>query len=164
LGATDAMSDRIPVSEEGFQRMQEKLRQLKDEDRPRIEKALGDAREKGDISENAEFETARDELWMIDQKIGELEQKIALAYIVDPRKVPKDQIAFGCRVKVKDHDTGDVEVFELVGEGEAEPARNRISTTSPLAQGMIGGKVGDVLKITTPGGLVVFEVLEIGFA
>ncbi len=163
LGARELMVDRIPVSEEGFSRMQEKLKQMKEEDRPRMEKALGDAREKGDLSENAEFDTAREELWIIDQKIAELEQKIALAYIVDTRKVPKDQVAFGCRVRVKDRDTGDVETFELVGEGEAEPARNRISTTSPLAQGMIGGKVGDVLQITTPGGLVTFEVLEIGF-
>jgi transcription elongation factor GreA len=156
------MSDRIPVSQEGFDRMREKLRHMKEVERPRLEKALGDAREKGDLSENAEFDTAREELWIIDRKISELEQKTALAYIVDTSKLPKDTVAFGCRVKVKDHDTGDVETFELVGEGEADPMKNRISTTSPLAQGMMGGKVGDVLKIQTPGGIVTFEVLEIG--
>jgi transcription elongation factor GreA len=155
------MSDRIPVSQEGFDRMREKLRHMKEVERPRMEKALGDAREKGDLSENAEFDTAREELWIIDRKISEMEEKTALAYIVDTSKLPKDVVAFGCRVKVKDHDTGDIEKFELVGEGEADPMKNRISTTSPLAQGMMGGKVGDILKIQTPGGIVTFEILEI---
>jgi transcription elongation factor GreA len=155
------MADRIPVSQDGYDRMHEKLKHLKEVERPRLEKALGDAREKGDLSENAEFDTAREELWMIDGKISELEQKVALAYVVDTSKLPKDAVAFGCRVRVKDRDTGDVETFELVGEGEADPLRNRISTTSPLAQGMMGGKVGAVLKIQTPGGIVTFEVLAI---
>jgi transcription elongation factor GreA len=156
-----ATPDRTPVSQDGFDRLREKLRHLKEVERPRLEKALGDAREKGDLAENAEFDIAREELWLIDGKIADLEQKVACAYIVDTSKLPKGQIAFGCRVKVKDKDTGDVEVFELVGEGEADPMRNRISTTSPLAQGMMGGKAGDVLKIQTPGGVVTFEVLEI---
>jgi len=155
------MSDRIPVSEEGYRKIEEKLRWMKEEERPRLEKALGEAREKGDLSENAEFDTAREELWIIDRKIGELEQKLARAYIVDTSKLPKDAVAFGCRVRVKDHDTNEIETFELVGEGEADPMHNRISTTSPLAQGLMGARVGDILKIQTPGGLVTFEVLGI---
>lgn len=155
------MPDRIPLSQEGFDKLQEKLSWMKEQERPRLEKALGDAREKGDLSENAEFDVARDELWLIDSKIDDLEQKLACAYIVDKSKLPKGQVAFGSRVRVKDRDTGDVEVYVLVGEGESDPMRNRIATTSPLAQGMMGGKVGDVLKIQTPGGVLTYEVLGI---
>lgn len=156
------MTDRIPLSQEGYDKLQEKLRWMKEDERTRLEKALGDAREKGDLSENAEFDVAREELWIIDRKIAELEEKLAHAYIVDKSKLPKGVVAFGSRVKVKDRDTGDVEVYVLVGEGESEPANNRISTSSPLAQGMMGAKVGDVRKIQTPGGILTYEVLEIG--
>ena len=155
------MADRIPLSKEGYVKLVEKLRWMKEDERPRLEKALGDAREKGDLSENAEYDCAREELWQIDTKIGELEEKLAFSYIVDPTKLPKGQVAFGSRVKVKDKETGDIEEYFLVGEGEADPMKNRISTSSPLAQGMMGGKVGDVLTITTPGGTLVYEVLQI---
>jgi transcription elongation factor GreA len=155
------MADRVPVSREGYQRLEERLKRMKEVDRPRLEKALGDAREKGDLAENAEFDTAREELWIIDRKIAELEQTIATAYIVDTSKLPKGQVAFGCRVKVKDRETGDLDVFELVGEGEADPSNNRISCTSPLAQGLMGGKAGDVLQVRTPGGLLTLEVLAV---
>jgi transcription elongation factor GreA len=115
------MTERVPVSQDGLARMHERLHHMKEMERPRLEKALGDAREKGDLCENAEFDTAREELWIIDRKIAELEQKIACAYVVDTSRLPKGQVAFGCRVKVKDQETGDVEVFELVGDGEADP-------------------------------------------
>jgi transcription elongation factor GreA len=155
------MADRVPLSKEGYEKLQEKLRWMKEEERPRLEKALGDARDKGDLSENAEYDVAREELWQIDTKIGELEDKLAQAYIVDKSKLPKGQVAFGSTVKVKDRDTGDIEVYHLVGEGEADPMSNRISTSTPLGQGLMGGKVGDVLKIQTPGGILTYEVLEV---
>lgn len=152
--------DYIPMTKEGFAKLVEKLKHINEVERPRLEKSLGDAREQGDLSENAEFDEARRELWMLDALTGELQEKIARAQIIDGTKVVKDKIAFGSRVKVKDLDFGDVDDYQIVGEGESEPRSGKIGLGTPLADALVGHKVGDTVEYQAPGGKIRLEVLE----
>ena len=122
------------------------------------------ARDLGDLSENAEYHAAREDQGLLQAQIGLLRSKLAKAMIVDPSKMPKDSVVFGSRVKVKDLDIDEEETFELVGPGQDDPDKNRILTTSPIGQGLIGKKKGEVAEISVPRGTIRFKVLEIAFA
>lgn len=152
--------ESIPMTKEGFEKLREKLSHLHNVERPRLEKALGDAREQGDIAENAEFDEARRGLWMVDQQIGELEDKIGRAQIIDGTKVVKDKIAFGSIVKVKDLDYGDVDEYTIVGEGESDPRNGKVGLSTPLANALLGHKGGDKVEYQAPGGKIRLEILE----
>ena len=122
------------------------------------------ARAEGDLSENAEYHGARESLGMIRARANLLRDKLSRASIVDPSKIAKDAVAFGCTVVVKDLDTGDDEEFTLVGAGEEDYASGKILATSPLAQGLLGKKPGDRAEIQIPMGVARFEVVSIRFA
>jgi len=157
------MSDRIPMTRVGYDKLKAELDRLQNVEMPIIEERIGKARAEGDLSENAEFDYARESQGMMQAKINELRGRLSRAVFVDPSKVSKDEVAFGATVVVKDLDAGDEEEFTLVGAGEEDYLAGKILVTSPLAQGLMGKKVGDQAEIEVPMGTSRFEILEIRF-
>lgn len=155
--------DRIPMSREGYEKKKADLDRMKNVDMIEIAKRIAAARELGDLSENAEYHAAREDQGMLQARIDELERTLGRAYIIDKSTLPTDAVVFGARVKVKDLDGGDEEEFVLVGPGEEDYNSNRILTTSPIGQGLLGKKIGDVAEIQVPMGTLRFEVQHISF-
>jgi transcription elongation factor GreA len=156
-----AMSERVPMTRAGYDKLKAELDQLELVDMPEVETRIALARAEGDLKENAEYHGARETQGMIQAKINQLKDKLKRADIVDMSKLPKDQVNFGCTVVVKDLDFGDKEEFTLVGAGDEDLDTGRINIQSPLAQGLVGKKVGDKAEIEVPAGVNRFEVLDI---
>jgi len=157
------MSDRIPMTRTGYDKIKAELYDFENEQMPVIEKRIAAARAEGDLSENAEYHGARESQGMLQAKINMIRDKLSRADIVDMASLPKDQVVFGVTVKVKDLDFGDEEEFTLVGAGEEDYDAGKILITSPLAQGLLGKKQGEKAKIEVPGGTNNFEILELRF-
>jgi transcription elongation factor GreA len=157
------MSDRVPMTRAGYNKLKAEIDELQNERMPEIEKRIAAARAEGDLSENAEYHGARESQGMLQAKINLLKDKLARAAIMDTAKVVKDQVSFGCTVVVKDLDFGDKEEFTLVGAGEEDYDTGRINVASPLAQGLVGKKIGDRVEVEVPAGTNRFEILEIRF-
>ena len=128
-----------------------------------IGKRVAAARDLGDLSENAEYHAAREDQGMLQAKVNQIQDELNRADIIDPSTLPKDTVVFGCTVKVKDLDEGDEETFTLVGPGQENPDQNRILTGSPIGQGLLGKKKGQIAEIQVPRGTVRFKVLDIAF-
>ena len=158
-----AMSQRIPMTRTGYDKLKAELKIMQEEKMPEIEKRIADARSEGDLKENAEYHGARESQGMLQAKINMLSNKIARAEIVDTSKLPRDQVVFGATIVVKDLEFGDDEEFTLVGAGEEDYDSGRILVTSPLAQGLLGKKVGETAEVEVPAGTNCFEILEIRF-
>jgi transcription elongation factor GreA len=158
------MTDRIPMTRAGYDKLKAELDQMQNVEMLALEDRVGQARAEGDLTENAEYQGARESLEMLRARVHALREKLARAVILDPAKAPKDQVAFGMTVVVKDLDTGDEEEFTLVGAGEEDYAAGKILVTSPLAQGLVGRKVGDRVEIEVPMGVTRFEILSLRFA
>lgn len=156
-------SDRIPMSKDGYEKLKAQLDKMKNEDMPRIAEQIAQAREYGDLSENAEYDAAREAQGMLQARINDLQEKLARAMIVDKSTLPTDRVVFGSKVKVIDLDLNDEEVFILVGPGEEDYDQNKILLTSPIGQGLLAKKIGDVVEIVVPRGKLRFKILEIGF-
>jgi transcription elongation factor GreA len=157
------MSERVPMTRAGYNKLKAEIDELQNEKMPEIEQRIATARAEGDLSENAEYHGARESQGMLQAKINLLRDKLARASIVDNTKLPKDQVAFGCTIVVKDLDFGDKEEFTLVGAGEEDYDTGHINVASPLAQGFVGKKVGDRVEVEVPAGVNRFEILEIRF-
>lgn len=157
------MSERIPMTRAGYNKIKAEVELLQNVQMPEIEKRIATARAEGDLSENAEYHGARESQGMLQAKINLLRDKLARATIMDNTKLPKDQVAFGCTIVVKDLDFGDNEEFTLVGAGEEDYDSGRINVASPLAQGFVGKKIGDRVEVEVPAGVNRFEILEIRF-
>jgi transcription elongation factor GreA len=157
------MSDRIPMTRAGYDKLKADLDQMQNVEMPKLEERVGKARAEGDLSENAEYHGARESLEMLRARANVLRDKLSRAAMVDPAKVAKDEVAFGCTVTVKDLDTGDEEEFTLVGAGEENYAAGKILITSPLAQGLVGKKVGESVEIQVPMGTTRFEIVSFRF-
>jgi len=157
-------TDRIPVSKEGYEKKKAELDHLKNVEMHRITEQVAEARSFGDLSENAEYHAAREKQGELQAKINLLEDQLGRAYIVDRTNLPTDRVVFGSKVKVLDMDLDDEEEFTLVGPGDEDYDRNRILTSSPIGEGLIGKKVGEVVEIAVPQGTIKFKVLEIGIA
>ncbi len=155
------MSDRIPMTREGYNKIKEQVAHLEHEEMPKILKRLADARAEGDLKENAEYHGARESQGMLQAKINQLRGKLSLATIVDTSKLPKDEVAFGATVVVKDLEYQDEEEFTLVGAGEEDYDSGKILCTSPVGQGLMGKKVGERVEIDVPSGKLRFEILAI---
>ena len=155
--------DRVPMTPEGFEQAKKKLDHLKNVEMPRVQKALGDASEMGDLTENAEFDAAREEMWKLDTMISELETKVSLAEIFDPTKMKLDTVAIGATVKVEDVDRRGKDEFMLVGEGELREGVDTVSVTSPLGQALIGKKVGEVAEVQAPRGQMRYKITSIKY-
>ena len=157
------MSERIPMTRAGYNKIKAEINELENEQMPEIEKRIATARAEGDLSENAEYHGARESQGMLQAKINVLADKLARASIVDTSKAPRDQVSFGATVIVKDLDFGDEETFVLVGAGEEDYDAGKILVTSPLAQGLLGGKIGQKVEIPVPAGTMKFQIKEIRY-
>lgn len=157
------MSDSIPMTRAGYDKIKAELDHLDSVEMPAVAKRVAEARSEGDLSENAEYHGARESQGMLQAKINLLRDKLARAEIVDTSKLPKDEVVFGATVVVHDLDFDDEESFVLVGAGEEDYDSGKILVTSPLAQGLIGKKVGDKVEIAVPKGTMKFQIKEIRF-
>jgi transcription elongation factor GreA len=154
---------KIPMTAEGFQRLEEELRHLKQNERPAIIRAIAEAREHGDLSENAEYHAARERQSFIEGRVAELEDKIARAEVIDVSKLSGKQVMFGATVTVIDEDTEERASYQIVGPDEADVKARRLSITSPLARALIGKKVSDTVEVTTPNGSKSYEIVRVAF-
>jgi transcription elongation factor GreA len=152
---------RHPITPEGLKKLQEELKKRKSEDRPKVIEAIAVARGHGDISENAEYDAAKEQQAFLEKRIRDIENKIANANVVDPSTMGTDRVVFGLQVKVQDLDSGEESSYQIVGEDEADIAAQRISVSSPVARALIGKSVGDIVQVQIPRGLRELEVLEI---
>lgn len=155
--------ERVPMTPQGYQQLQEELKRLKSEERPRIIRAIEEARDHGDLSENAEYDAAKESQAQLDRRIGEIEDKLARAEVIRPEDSRGDRVVFGARVMISDLNNDRQVTYRLVGEDEADRSQNKISVRSPLARAMIGKQVGDLFVVQTPGGEREYVVDEIHF-
>jgi transcription elongation factor GreA len=151
------------MSREGYDKKKAQLDHMKNVQMIEVTKRVATAREMGDLSENAEYHAAREDQGMLQAKIRQLEDELARAFIVDRKNLPSDAVVFGARVKVKDLDFDEEEEYTLVGPGEEDYDNNKILTTSPIGQGLIGKKIGDTVEIPVPRGVLRYKVLDISF-
>jgi transcription elongation factor GreA len=154
---------KVPMTAEGYNRLEEELRHLKSVERPAVIRAISEARDHGDISENAEYHAARERQSFIEGRVAELEDKIARAEVIDVSKLSGKEIKFGATVTLLDEDTDEKASYQIVGQDEADIAARRLSVTSPLARALIGKHVGDAIEVTTPGGSKSYEITRIAF-
>ncbi len=157
------MHESVPMTREGYERLKAEVTRLESEEMPLLTQKLADARAEGDLKENAEYHAQRENQGMLMTKINELRTKLASAEIVDTSALPKDTVAFGATVKVKDLEFGDEDTYTLVGAGDEDYETGRILITSPVGQGLLGKKVGEIAEVNAPAGLLKFEVLDISF-
>ncbi len=149
------------MSREGYDKKKAQLDHMKNVQMIEITKRVATAREMGDLSENAEYHAAREDQGMLQARIRQLEDELARAFIVDRSSLPSDTVVFGARVKVKDLDFDEEEEYTLVGPGEEDYDNNKILTTSPIGQGLIGKKIGDTAEIPVPRGVLHYKILAI---
>lgn len=157
------MQQRIPITPEGYRRLQEELDRLLKVERPRNIQAIAEARAHGDLSENAEYHAAKERQSFIEGRIQELQAKLALAEVIDPSRINQSRVAFGAKVHVRDVDADEEYVFFLVGPDETDVKSGKISVTSPVGRALLGKEVGDVVTIKAPARTIEYEILEIGF-
>ena len=151
------------MTAEGFVRLEEELKHLKGSERPAIIRAIAEAREHGDLSENAEYHAARERQSFIEGRVMELEDKISRAEIIDVSKLSGKQVKFGATVTVIDEDTDEKTVYQIVGEDEADIKAKRLAITAPLARALVGKSVGDSVEVMTPGGPKSYEIAKVVF-
>lgn len=155
--------EKVPMTIDGFQQLETNLKRLKNEERPAIIQAIAEARAHGDLSENAEYHTAKDRQGWIESQILEIEDKITRAEVIDVSKLNGDTVKFGATVTLIDEDTEEKKVWQIVGEHEADVKDKKISVSSPIARGCIGKSVGDSVEIAAPGGARAFEIAKVSY-
>ncbi len=155
---------RTPMTLKGAEALRVELKRLKSEARPGIIKAIAEARGHGDLSENAEYHAAREQQGFIEGRIKEIETKLANAEIIDPSRLPNTgKVVFGTIVELEDQDEGGRVVYQIAGEDEADIRAGRISITSPMARALVGKSSGDVVEVTTPGGVRSYEIVTVRY-
>ena len=157
------MTAPVPMTREAYDRKKKELDQMQFEDMANIAEKIATARAEGDLSENAEYHAQREAQGMLQAKINKLREQLSFARIVDPDQIPKDEIAFGATVILKDLDLDEEEEMTLVGAGDEDYEAGKYLITSPLGQGLLGKKVGDSVEIEVPRGTLRFEILEIRY-
>jgi transcription elongation factor GreA len=153
--------DKVPMTGEGYQALDDELKRLKTQERPTVIAAISEARTHGDLSENAEYHAAKERQGWIEGRIAVIEDQIARAQIIDVSKLSGDQVKFGATVSVVDEDTEESARYQIVGEHEADVRLGKISIASPIARAMIGKETGDVVEVNTPGGVKAYEITKI---
>ncbi|WP_373355170.1 transcription elongation factor GreA [Pseudoroseicyclus sp. CXY001] len=154
--------EKIPLTRAGFDKIDAELKQLKSVERPAIIQAISEAREHGDLSENAEYHSAKEKQSFIEGRIKELEGVLSLADVIDPKKL-SGPIKFGATVELVDEDTDEERTYQIVGEYEADIENGRLNMKSPLARALIGKEEGDSIEVRTPGGEKAYEILKISY-
>ncbi len=152
---------RVPITKEGYEKLKMELQRLQKEERPVVIRAIEEARAHGDISENAEFEAAKEKQAMIEGRIQELTDKVAHSQIVELPQTVDGRVIFGCKVIMEDLETGEVSSYRLVGPYEADIQAGTISVVSPLGKALIGREEGDEIKVQTPKGIRNIEIIEV---
>ncbi|GAB4518444.1 MAG: transcription elongation factor GreA [Haliangiales bacterium] len=155
------MAEKFPMTPAGHAWMKTRLKRLKEVDRPNNAKAIEVARGHGDLSENADYDAAKEEQGMIEARIREYEAKLALSQVIDPTKLSGDTVRFGATVTVEDVDSGDVVTYTIVGEHEADIKLGRISVSAPVARALIGKSIGDEVEVRTPKGQRALEISDV---
>jgi transcription elongation factor GreA len=155
------MTDKIPMTAEGYAALESELKRRQSEDRPRIIEHIAEARAHGDLSENAEYSAAKEEQSHNEGRIAELEDKLARADIIDISKLSGDTVKFGATVTLIDEDTDKKAVWQIVGDMEADAKKGRISISSPLARALIGKKKGTSVEVVAPGGAKAYEIAKV---
>jgi transcription elongation factor GreA len=156
-------NERIPMTREGYEKLKADLDRMQHVEMVELAKRIAAAREMGDLSENAEYHAAREDQGMLQARIDALKDKLARAQIVERSSLPDDTVVFGTRVRIKDLDSGEEEVYDLVGPGQEDYDNNKILTTSPRGQGLLGKKRGDIAVIKVPRGNLRYQILDISF-
>jgi transcription elongation factor GreA len=156
--------NRLPITREGYDRLRAELQRLEQKERPKVIQAISEAREYGDISENAEFEAAKERQALVEGKINDLHSKLGQCEIVEVSEDSVDRVTFGSTVYLEDLDTGEEVRYRLVGPYEADLAQGTISVTSPIGKALIGKEAGDDVRVQTPGGVKNLEILDIDYA
>ncbi|MEI6572859.1 MAG: transcription elongation factor [Pseudomonadota bacterium] len=153
--------DKVPMTTAGFKALEEELRQRQQEERPRIIQAIAEARAHGDLSENAEYHSAKEQQSLNEGRIAELEDKISRAEVIDVSKLSGSTIKFGATVKLIDDDTDEEKTYKIVGDMEADVKDGKVSISSPIARALIGKKTGDTIEVNTPGGGKSYEIIDV---
>lgn len=149
------------MTAEGLQKLKEELQYLESVERPRVIAAIAEARDKGDLSENAEYDAAKEEQGVLESKIALIKSKLVDARIIDETTINTDEVQILTKVRVQNLKTGQEKVYQLVTESEANIAEGKLATTTPIAKGLLGKKVGDVAEVIVPAGKLEFKILEI---
>ena len=155
--------EKFPMTREGLLSLEDERRRLKNEERPAIIKAIAEAREHGDLSENAEYHAARERQSFIEGRLAELEDIISRADVIDTSKLSGDTVRFGATVMVADEDTDEEITYKIVGSHEADINAGRLSITAPLARALIGKTIGDSVAVMAPGGDKAYEICDVRF-
>jgi transcription elongation factor GreA len=155
------MVEKVPVTVGGYEALNEELKDLKSVQRPDVIRAIAEAREHGDLSENAEYHAAREKQSFIEGRIKELEGLISRADVIDPAKMSGDSIKFGATINLVDEDTDEEKTYQIVGEPEANIETGKLNIKSPLARALIGKEEGDTVEVMTPGGGKSYEILSV---
>ncbi|MDT3677670.1 MAG: transcription elongation factor GreA [Burkholderiaceae bacterium] len=154
----------IPLTLRGAELLRQELQRLKSVERPNVIQAIADARAQGDLSENAEYDAARERQGFLEGRIAEIESKLANAQVIDPRKIEADgRVVFAATVELEELSSGEKVRYQIVGDDEADIKEGRISVSSPIARALIGREVGDVAEVRAPGGTREYEVLGISY-
>ena len=157
------MSESYPMTLRGYENLKKELKQLTGINRPAVVNAISNAREHGDLKENAEYHAAKEQQGFVEGRIQELNAKLALANVIDITKLSGEKIVFGATVTFVDVDTDEERIYQLVGDDESDIEQNKISISSPIARALIGKSVGDTLTIPIPKGKIEVEILEVEF-
>ncbi len=156
--------NKVPLTVKGAEKLREELHRLKTVERPNVIAAIAEARSHGDLSENAEYDAAKERQGFIEGRIQEVEGKLSNAQIIDPKLLDADgRCVFGATVEMEDQDSGDTVTYQIVGEDEADIKDGKISVSSPLARALIGKYAGDIAQVQAPGGLREYEVLDVRY-
>ena len=155
--------NKIPMTTEGYTRLQDELKKLTSEDRPKIIEAIAEARSHGDLSENAEYQYAKEQQSLIEGRIIDLESAISKAEVIDVKSIAGDDIKFGATVEIADDESGEKQEYQIVGEYESDIENKKLSITSPLARGLIGKTEEDNVEINSPKGLKSYTILSVKY-
>jgi len=155
----------IPITKRGAEKLKTELHRLKTVDRPAVIRESGEARAQGDLSENAEYEAAKDRQGFIEGRIQEVESKLSAAQIIDPASIDAEgKVVFGATVQLEDEDTGDAVTYQIVGEDEADLKQGLINISSPIARALIGKEEGDTAEVQAPGGIRRYEIVGVSYS
>jgi transcription elongation factor GreA len=155
--------DKVPMTIEGYKKLETELHRLKVEERPRIIQQISDAREHGDLSENAEYHAAKEAQGLNEAKVADLEDKLSRAEVIDTSKLSGNTVKFGATVSLEDEESGEKVKYKIVGEHEANVREGKISISSPIARALIGKSKGEAAEVTTPKGARSYEILKIEY-
>lgn len=155
--------DKIPMTAGGLKQLEDELRDLKDVERPAVIRAIAEAREHGDLSENAEYHAARERQSFIEGRVAELESIISYADVIDPSKLSGDVVRFGATIMLADEDTDEESTYQIVGQHESDIESGKLSVGSPLARGLIGKNLGDSVEVKTPRGSKSYEIVKVDY-